>query len=111
MNISQIIMAAGVLLILSLGGVAYWQIRENGKMAVELAAEKEINKKNTDEIEKIKTDSKAAMESVTKSVEAERERITKARQRERKILNAPESENGAVAPVLRDSLKRLQHIP
>lgn len=103
---------------LALGFVAWHRGNEidalNGKvgqLAQEVQTATDIAKKNDDAAKAIQ----AKAESDFKVLEQERadalKRVAAARQREREILNVDPSKDGAVAPVLRNTLMRFKSAP
>ena len=107
-NRNKVFLIAGLVAFLAAGAYIAWLRYDLTQTKEKLTTAQQIAKEKQAQLDDLQTRANAALAELTALNKAQAERLKAAKLREREIRNVPKDQDGAVAPVLRDSLERMR---
>lgn len=107
-NRNKVFLIVGLVAFLAAGGYIAWLRYDLTQTKEKLTTAQQIAKEKQAQLDDLQSRANAALAELTALNKAQAERLKAAKLREREIRNVPKDQDGAVAPVLRNSLNRMR---
>jgi len=107
-NRNKVFIIAGVVAIIAAGAYIAWLRYDLTQTKEQLTTAQLMAKEKQAQLDDLQTRANNALAKLSAMNKAQADRLKAAKLREREIRNVPKDQDGAVAPVLRDSLERMR---
>ena len=107
-NRNKVFIGIGLVAFLAAGAWIAWLRHDLTTTKEKLTTAENTVKEKQAQLDDLQSRANAALAELTALNKAQAERLKAAKLREREIRNVPKDQDGAVAPVLRDSLERMR---